>query len=80
MRGNPVMKAKRVTGPTPNTVLVNRVRLERCCVKGCDKPVAIVKVISTHKVKRACITHAQSLSGKQTRKYGTVGFRPAWFV
>ena len=78
MRGNPVMKAKRVHGPTPNTVLCNRVRLEHCCVKGCQNPVAIVKVISTHEVKRACLPHAGALSGKQTRKYGTVGFMPAW--
>jgi len=30
MRGNPVMKAKRVHGPTPNTVLCTHVVLERC--------------------------------------------------
>lgn len=30
MRGNPVMKAKRVTGPSPNTELCLRVLQERC--------------------------------------------------
>jgi hypothetical protein len=51
MRGNPVMKAKRVTGPTPNTVLCTRVVMERC---SCGNPAQVVHVHGVHRVTRKC--------------------------
>jgi hypothetical protein len=42
VKGNPVMRAKRVTGPTPNTVLCLMFNAERC---SCGKP-----AVRTHTV------------------------------
>lgn len=41
MKGNPVMKAKRVTGPTPHRVLLTHKALERCKVAGCQNEVLV---------------------------------------
>ena len=35
MRGNPVLKAKRVRGPSAHTIMHTYIALERCRVRGC---------------------------------------------
>lgn len=56
MKGNPVMRAKRVTGPTPNTELCTIVRLQRCSVAGCTNPPART-VPEPLNVQHRCIDH-----------------------
>ena len=79
MRGNPVMKAKRVHGPTPNTVLVSRLRTERCYVKGCTNPVVLVRDVDLSSVKRCCRMH---LDGRKVTRPSVVtpgnGWTPEW--
>jgi hypothetical protein len=57
MRGNPVMKSKRVTGPTPNQQLLTNVRLERCSVPGCENEVMVTRNFSMDRKRRECIDH-----------------------
>jgi hypothetical protein len=79
MRGNPAMKAKRVTGPTPNTVLCSRVAQERCYVKGCSDPVVLVRDVELHTVKRCCAKHVDGLTTKQrTARSGGGSWKPPW--
>ena len=52
MRGNPVMKAKRVTGPTPNTVLCMKVAQERC---QCGNPVTLSHSSAGGGIVRRCM-------------------------
>lgn len=81
MRGNPVMKAKRVTGPTPNTVLLTHVKCERCYVKGCEAPVVLVRNPNGTTQKRACLTHVDGRSTRQRKIAAcspTGGWRPPW--
>lgn len=52
MRGNPVMKAKRVHGPTPNTVLCTKVVLERC---SCGDPNVVVSTSHGGTIVRKCL-------------------------
>lgn len=81
-RGNPVMKAKRVTGPSPDAVLKLKVKLERCSVKGCDnKPLRSTTTDGT--IKRECAAHI--LTPEQRTAANGVsaitpgkGWRPAW--
>lgn len=44
-RGNPVMKAKRVTGPTPNTVLLTACKTAKC--SACGETGNVVRTIPT---------------------------------
>jgi len=64
VKGNAVMKAKRVTGPTPNTVLCTAVALQRCSVKGCDNPPART-IPEPGNIVRTCAEHI----GAQRREY-----------
>lgn len=86
MRGNPVMKAKRVTGPTPNAVLCNRLKLERCYVKGCENPVTLVRDVELHSVKRCCSAHIDGLTATQRQRTGVmagssgIGWSPPWIA
>lgn len=57
MRGNPVMKAKRVTGPTPNQQLLTNVRLERCSVPGCEREPILTRNFTMDRKRRECIDH-----------------------
>ena len=79
MRGNPVMKAKRVHGPTPNTVLRTRVRLEHCYVKGCTNDVVLVRVDDVATVQRCCREH---LDGRAVVRPSAIvkggGWMPDW--
>lgn len=56
MKGNAVMKAKRTTGPTPNTELCIAVALQRCSVKGCDNPPARTLPVPGN-IVRTCADH-----------------------
>ena len=58
MRGNPVMRAKRTTGPTPNTVLTLQCKLERCGIAGCEeRPLLTSTVAGTGTIARRCAAH-----------------------
>ena len=57
MKGNPVMKAKRITGPMPNTELCLRVQLAQCSVKGCTEPPARTVATPGDTIVRRCIGH-----------------------
>lgn len=63
MRGNPVMKAKRVTGPTPNQQLILHVRQERCSVPGCENEPIVTRNFSMDRKRRECIDHIDGSTG-----------------
>lgn len=62
MKGNAVMKAKRVTGPMPNTELCLRVQLAQCSVKGCTEPPARTVATPGDTIIRRCIGHIGAMS------------------
>ena len=69
MRGNAVMKAKRVTGPSAQSIMLTHIRLERCKVAGCKNPVvATLNPDGTTKI-RACIDHVGAQVTKKVREY-----------
>jgi hypothetical protein len=76
-RGNPAMRAKRVTGPTPNTELLTRVKCETCDVKGCnERPLLTDGRGGT--ITRKCTTHVgYDPRAKQARIIDT-GWKPPW--
>lgn len=64
MKGNPVMRAKRTTGPTPNTVLCQRVSSERC---QCGKPATRTQTVpGVGSIVRHCIDCIGSTPTKPT--------------
>ena len=65
-RGNAVMKAKRVTGESAQTILLRHVTLEHCKVKGCKERVLITKNHTGVSKERICATH---LKHKQARTH-----------
>ena len=67
-RGNAVMKAKRVTGPTANATLRIHVALERCEVAGCESPVVVTRHPDYFTKDRACIDHVKRTKGKNVPK------------
>lgn len=77
-RGNPAMKAKRVTGPTPNTELLTRVRCETCDHKGCNEP-PLVTDGRGGTIKRTCAAHVGVIQGHKVAAI-TPGksWKPAW--
>lgn len=61
MRGNSVMKAKRVTGPSAQSIMLTHMKLERCKIAGCKNPVAVTRNPDGVTRVRTCIEHvAQS--------------------
>ncbi len=75
-RGNPAMRAKRVTGPTPNTELITRTRTERCDVKGCnERPLLTDGRGGT--ITRRCSAHV-GYTGRKQAAILSRGYRPAW--
>jgi len=74
MKGNAVMKAKRVTGPTPNTVLVIAVACETCdhCASA---PLRTSSVDGS--IHRACVKHLNGKGRKQAEILST-GWKPPW--
>lgn len=75
MKGNPVMKAKRVTGPSPNTVLLTHVRCETC--EMCDAPPLRTRTVDGVRIERRCATHLLGRKQKEGRILSK-GWRPAW--
>ena len=57
MRGNAVMKAKRVTGPSAQRMLLLKVALERCNVKGCTERVLVTRNPTGVDNVRYCANH-----------------------
>lgn len=76
-RGNPAMRAKRVTGPTPNTVLLTACKCETCSVKGCNEP-PLRTSSKDGTILRECRTHV--MYGAQVKQSQIVsrGWRPPW--
>jgi hypothetical protein len=56
-RGNRVMKAKRVTGESAQTILLRHMVLEHCKVKGCSEPVLVTKNHTGVTKERICAKH-----------------------
>lgn len=56
-RGNAVMKAKRVTGESAQTILLRHVALEHCKVKGCKERVLVTKNPNGTTKHRMCAKH-----------------------
>jgi len=77
-RGNAVMKAKRTTGPSPQTVLITCVRMERCDVKGCNERPLITST-TDGTISRKCKTHIHGVPQKQARIVSR-GWRPPWMA
>ena len=69
MRGNPVMKAKRVTGPTPNRVLRLHVAQERCLHAGCENPVLVTRNPDGVTRIRTCAEHVNQTTPIKPRKF-----------
>ena len=78
MKGNPVMKAKRVTGPTPNAELILACKLARC--SKCGEQGTVLRTIPNPTgVVRVC---GPCLVGKGDTKASIItskGWVPAWF-
>ena len=76
MKGNPVMKATRVTGPTPNAVLMMVVRTTTCSTPGCGSTDLVVTDATAGSVKRKCRSCWKAPRGKVAQ----VGrsWRPPW--
>lgn len=77
-RGNAVLRAKRVTGPSAQSLLITACRLERCSVKGCNNaPLRSTTVDGT--IRRHCVMH---LTDRRTagRPVSTrASWTPPWF-
>lgn len=57
-RGNPAMKAKRVTGPSAQEQLRIVVANARCSAKGCTERPVITVLHSAVRTERKCAAHA----------------------
>ena len=77
MKGNAVMRAKRTTGPSPNSVLLMHVRCERCSVNGCNEPpLRSTSVDGT--IKRECAAHVMRGAQVKQAEITSRGWRPPW--
>lgn len=63
-RGNPVMKAKRVTGESADTRLKRSIIMERCSVGGCLAHPLVTRAASNGR-QRYCAAH---VAGKTTQR------------
>lgn len=77
-RGNAVMKAKRVHGPTPNAELLTRVRCETCSVQGCKQPPLVSETLPGGSIKRTCHHHVRFPKSKSAQIVSR-GWTPPWF-
>ena len=57
-RGNSVLKAKRITGPSAQTLLCTVVALERCSVRGCTEPTFLTDELSVAGRRHRCKAHS----------------------
>ena len=78
-RGNAVMKAKRTTGPSPNSVLLTKVKCERCSVKGCNEaPLRTTSKDGT--ILRECAHHVMHGTQAKVAAITSRGWRPPWMA
>jgi hypothetical protein len=75
-RGNPAMKAKRVTGPTPNTVLRTVCASTTCSTKGCESTDLVVTNPQAGRVVRRCRVCWKAAHGQRAAMGRS--WRPAW--
>lgn len=78
MRGNPVMKAKRTTGPSPNTALLTRCKCERC---SCGNPAAITRnvprggtIVRVHYCRSCIGKRANEKPREQRESFDAAGY------
>lgn len=76
-RGNAVMKAKRVHGPTPNAEFTLRVRMERCDRAGCDRPPLLTES-QDGAIKRTCAFHVMHPGAIKQARIVDTGWKPPW--
>lgn len=69
---NPVLRAKRVSGPSARTILNTHVALERCKIAGCNERVLVTKNRTGVDKVRLCATH---VAGGDVQERKTVNVR-----
>lgn len=76
-RGNAVMRAKRTTGPSPNTELLTRVKCETCDTRGCNnRPLRTDGRGGT--IKRVCATCLGAPKAVKVAGIASRGWKPPW--
>jgi len=60
-RGNAVMAAKRIHGPSANTIMHTYIALERCNVKGCKNPPKVTRNTTGIDKRRVCMSHVDKV-------------------